>query len=175
MHTFQADLQQDKNIIRELFWEYLQWANKKLNQEFDINFDIASAIDADMQDLDKFMPPNGCLLLCYVEGFPAGIACLKYLSPGIGEVKRMYIRPSYRRMGLGRALLDQLLKVAIQYGYERIRLDSVRFMKQAHHLYRTVGFSEIEAYEGSEVPKEFQKHWIFMEVKLQRKLKGNLY
>ena len=119
-----------------------------------------------MQNLDKFMPPDGSLLVSYVEGQPAGIACLKYLSPGIGEIKRMYVRPSYRGMGIGRALLNRLLQAAVQYGYERIRLDSVRFMKEAHHLYRSSGFNEIEAYEGSEIPKEFQEHWIFMEIEL---------
>jgi hypothetical protein len=55
------------------------------------------------------------------------------------------------------------LEQAHQIGYERIRLDSARFMVEAHQLYRTSGFREIEAYEGSEIPKEFQNHWIFME------------
>lgn len=116
-----------------------------------------------MNTLDKFMPPKGCLLLGYVENQPAGIACLKALTDSIAEVKRMYVRPQARNRGLGRALLNQLLKEAHQVGYERVRLDSARFMKEAHQLYRTSGFREIEAYEGSEIPHEFQDHWIFME------------
>jgi hypothetical protein len=59
------------------------------------------------------------------------------------------------------------LTEATQIGYERIRVDSARFMKEAHHLYRMMGFNEIEAYEGSEIPKEYQKHWIFMEMELR--------
>jgi N-acetylglutamate synthase-like GNAT family acetyltransferase len=101
------------------------------------------------------MPPKGRLLLCYAEEHLTGIACLKYLAPGIGEIKRMYVRPGNRKRGQGRALLNQLVTEATQIGYERIRLDSARFMKEAHHLYQTTGFSEIEAYEGSEIPKEF--------------------
>ena len=170
MKIISADKEEHTHHIRELFWEYLQWANEKLNQEFDINFDIDSTIETDMQNLEKFMPPNGCILLGYVEGFPAGIACLKYLLPRIGEIKRMYVRPLYRGKGLGRVLLNRLLRVAAQYGYERIRLDSARYMKEAHHLYRSTGFNKIEAYDGSEIPKEFQKHWIFMEMVL---LPGN--
>jgi GNAT superfamily N-acetyltransferase len=92
-----------------------------------------------------------------------GIACLKALMKGTGEVKRMYVRPQARKRGLGRTLLNELLEQAHQIGYERIRLDSARFMAEAHQLYRTSGFREIEAYEGSEIPKEFQNHWIFME------------
>jgi hypothetical protein len=42
-------------------------------------------------------------------------------------------------------------------------------MNEAHQLYRSIGFREIEAYEGSEIPKEFQKNWIFMERELPLK------
>jgi GNAT superfamily N-acetyltransferase len=161
-----ANKEEHSQPIRELFWEYLQWGNVKLNEEFGFHFDIAAMIETDMNTLDKFMPPNGRLLLGYVEDQPMGIACLKALTDSIGEVKRMYVRPGARNRGLGRALLNQLLEEARQIGYERIRLDSARFMKEAHQLYRTNGFREIEAYEGSEIPKEFQDHWIFMEQKL---------
>jgi len=155
--------------IHELFWEYLQWANPKVNDEFGVNFEIETMLEADMRHLDKFMPAKGRLLLCYAEERLAGIACLKYLAPSIGEIKRMYVRPGNRNRGLGRALINQLLEEATQIGYERVRLDSAQFMKEAHHLYLTTGFNEIEAYEGSEIPKEFQEHWIFMEMDLQGK------
>jgi N-acetylglutamate synthase-like GNAT family acetyltransferase len=85
------------------------------------------------------------------------------LAPDIGEIKRMYVRPCNRKQGLGRALLNRLLEEAGRIGYERVRLDSAPFMTEAHNLYRTTGFTEIDAYEGTEVPKELQVHWIFME------------
>jgi len=95
-----------------------------------------------------------------------GIACLKPLTITSGEVKRMYVRPQARKRGLGRALLDKLLEEACLIGYTMVRLDSAMFMQEAHQLYRNMGFHEIEAYEGSEIPKEFQKNWIFMEREL---------
>ena len=152
--------------IRELFWEYLQWANAKVEENFHVSFDIAAMLEEDMNTLDKFMPPKGRLLLGYVEDKSMGIACLKALTDRIGEVKRMYVRPEARNRGIGRALLQQLMEEARQLGYERVRLDSARFMTEAHQLYRTNGFREIQAYEGSEIPKEFQSHWIFMEREL---------
>lgn len=158
-----ATKEQHAQPIRELFWEYLQWANAKVEENFGVSFDIASMLEEDMNTLGKFMPPTGRLLLAYLEDQPMGIACLKALTGRLGEVKRMYVRPEGRNQGLGRALLDQLLEEACQIGYERVRLDSARFMTEAHQLYRTSGFREIEAYEGSEIPKEFQKNWIFME------------
>ena len=161
-----ANQDQHTQPIRALFWEYLQWANAKVEENFGVSFDIASMLEEDMNTLEKFMPPKGRLLLGYVEGLPMGIACLKTLTDQMGEVKRMYVRPQARNRGLGRALLDQLLEEARQIGCERIRLDSARFMTEAHRLYRARGFQEIEAYEGSEIPKEFQENWIFMERKL---------
>jgi ribosomal protein S18 acetylase RimI-like enzyme len=161
-----ADQDQHAQPIRELFWEYLQWANSKVEENFGVSFDIAVMLEDDMNTLGKFMPPMGRLLLGLVEDQPMGIACLKALTEGTGEIKRMYVRPQARKIGLGRALLRQLLEESRQIGYERVRLDSARFMAEAHQLYRTSGFREIEAYEGSEIPKEFQSHWIFMEREL---------
>ena len=74
--------------------------------------------------------------------------------------------PRKSKAGLGRALIHRLIQDAQQIGYQRIRLDSARFMKEAHHLYQSIGFNEVEAYEGSEIPIEFQHNWIFMEKQL---------
>lgn len=167
-----ATKEQHAQSIRELFWEYLQWANAKVVENFGVSFDIATMLEEDMKTLDKFMPPKGCLLLAFVEDQPMGIACLKALTNSIGEVKRMYVRPQARNRGLGHALLNQLLEEARTIGYERVRLDSARFMTQAHQLYRRSGFREIEAYEGSEIPKAFQQNWIFMEIELPPKMIG---
>lgn len=166
IHIIVANQDQHTQSVRELFWEYLQWANAKVQVNFGVSFDIAAMLEDDMNTLDKFMPPKGRLLLGYVEDEPMGIACLKALTNSVAEVKRMYVRPHARKRGLGRALLNQLLEEARQIGYERVRLDSARFMTEAHQLYRTKGFREIQAYEGSEIPKEFQKNWIFMEINL---------
>ena len=162
-----ADRERHAPEIRELFWEYLQWANARVNEEFKVNFDIASMLEADMKDLGKFMPPSGRLLLGYVGKDLAGIACLKLLMPSIGEIKRMYVRTDHRRAGLGRTLLTRLLQEAQQVGYQVVRLDSARFMQAAHHLYRATGFREIAPYPGSEIPLDFQAHWVFMEMALQ--------
>jgi GNAT superfamily N-acetyltransferase len=158
-----ANKEEHAQILRELFQEYLVWGNTKLFEEFRVLFDTPELVESSMQHLDWFMPPKRRLLLGYVEGQPMGIASLKPLTDSIGEVKRMYVRPAARTRGLGRALLNQLLEEARQIGYERVRLDNARFMTQAHHLYRSSGFQEIEAYEGSEIPNDFHTHWIFME------------
>lgn len=105
-----ANRDQHAQPIRELFWEYLQWANAKVEENFGVSFDIASMLEEDMSTLGKFMPPKGLLLLGYAEEQTMGIACLKALTESTGEVKRMYVRPEARKRGLGRALLHELLE-----------------------------------------------------------------
>jgi GNAT superfamily N-acetyltransferase len=161
--VFTADPTLHTPQIRDIFWEYLQWGYQEILATYQIRFDIQSALVKNSQDLQPFLPPGGRLLLCLPEERPAGVACLKSLSPKIGEIKRMYVRPEYRGLGLGSALMEKLLEEADQIGYEHLRLDSARFMTAAHNLYRSFGFREIEPYAGSEVPLEFQKHWIFMQ------------
>ena len=153
--------------IRELFHEYLAWGGARIGEEFNLTFDIPAMIEGDMRTLEKYLPPRGRLLLGYADGQVAGIACLKELAPTIGEVKRMYVRPAARGRGLGRALLDRLLAEARTIGYERVRLDSARFMAEAHRLYRAAGFREIEPYAGSQI-LEFRQHWVFMEISLTK-------
>jgi GNAT superfamily N-acetyltransferase len=99
-------------------------------------------------------------------GEVVGLACTKRIREDIGEIKRMYVRPEFRRRGIGRALLEVLIAEAREIRYPRMRLDSARFMAEAHSLYRSVGFQEIEPYPESEIPEEFRQYWIFMELRL---------
>jgi GNAT superfamily N-acetyltransferase len=159
----QARAYVDAPRIRELFAEYLYWANARLNEEYGIDFDIAAMIEQDMAELDKYMPPGGRLLLAQWEGQVAGLACMRQLEAEIGEVKRMYVRPAMRRRGVGRALFGGLLDEARASGYRRVRLDSARYVVEAHALYRSCGFREIAPYAESEIPAEYQAYWVYME------------
>ncbi len=89
-------------------------------------------------------------------------------SPDTAEIKRMYVQPSHRGAGVGRALLDELITAAGRTGYERVRLDSPDFMTAAHGLYRASGFVDIGPYPESEIPDAYKSHWVFMERTLRR-------
>lgn len=163
LRIYQCESEEDKRIVRELFWEYLQWANQEVNKHFGVNFDIKTMLDEDMEMLDKFLPPDGRLLLAKQDEGAAGLACMKKLKENTAEIKRMYVRSAYRGKGIGKALIERLFVEAGETGYTRIWLDSARFMKAAHALYRSSGFQEIEPYPESEIPADFQPNWIFME------------
>lgn len=162
----QAQTEKDLQVVKELFWEYLTWANDMNDQEFGLRLDIAKMLEEDMADLGKFMPPDGRLLLAQSNNFPTGCVCLKKLGPSIGEVKRLYVRPAFRGKGIGKMLVGKLIEESKQIGYAFVRLDSTRYMVNAHALYRSFGFQEREPYPESEIPEEYHAHWVFMELPL---------
>lgn len=166
LRIYQVETAEDKTHVRELWWEYLQWANSRVNEEFGVDFDIQSMLEQNMLELDKYSPPSGRLLLAEYDNQIAGIAHMRKIREDIGEIKRMYVRPAFRRRGIGRALAEALITEAREIGYPRVWLDSARFMKAAHTLYRSIGFREIEPYPESEIPAEYHSHWIFLEMPL---------
>jgi GNAT superfamily N-acetyltransferase len=166
MTTIRDATSGDTEDVRALFWEYLQWANRRVNEEFGVNFDIDSMLDRDMAHLEIFSQPDGQIVLAIEGAQVAGIGGLKRLLHSTAEIKRMYVRPAFRGQGLGRELLAELIAEAKRIGYQRIRLDSAGFMVEAHSLYRSAGFREIDPYPESEIPPDFQRHWVFMEKEL---------
>jgi ribosomal protein S18 acetylase RimI-like enzyme len=162
----QAQPAEDVQVVQELFWEYLTWANDMNERKFGLRLDIAKMLEEDMANLGKFMPPHGRLLLAQSNGFTAGCVCLKKLNSSIGEVKRLYVKPAFRGRRIGKMLVGKLLEESREIGYRIIRLDSTRYMVNAHDVYRSFGFQEIAPYPESEIPKEYHAHWIFMELSL---------
>jgi ribosomal protein S18 acetylase RimI-like enzyme len=83
------------------------------------------------------------------SGEIVGTAGVRSLEPGVGEIKRMWIRPACQGLGLGRWLMTRCLDEARARNFQVLRLDSERSMKAALHLYRSVGFKEIADYNGN--------------------------
>src|SRR5262249_13056128 len=93
---------------------------------------------------------SGVLLVVEdAAGQIVGTVGLRPLEPGIGEIKRMWVRPTCQGAGLGRRLMDQWLQRARARGFRLVRLDTERTMHAALHLYRTSGFREIPDYNGN--------------------------
>ena len=167
LKTIPVETGEHKQHVRELFWEYLQWTNLMAMREFDVSFDINIALDRDLAELHQFSPPKGRLLLGEWEGKIVGCAYMRKIGEDIAEIKRMYVRPEYRRRGIGRSLLEAIINESRQSGYSKIKLDSAPFAKEAQVLYRSLGFRHIEPYAESEAPRQYCSYWTFMEMALR--------
>jgi ribosomal protein S18 acetylase RimI-like enzyme len=107
--------------------------------------------DAELAALPgEYAPPGGVLLLALVDGQLAGCGALRGLPdadyPNACEMKRLYVRPAFRRFGLGRLLAEALMDQATQAGYSSLLLDTLDDMEAARGLYVSLGFEEIPPY-----------------------------
>jgi ribosomal protein S18 acetylase RimI-like enzyme len=103
--------------------------------------------------LGRYAPPEGELLLVRDrDGKPLGCVALRQLTEdGCCEIKRLYVVPEGRGLGVGRALVDAVLAAAVRIGYREARLDTLPDMARAIALYRQAGFEPIEAYYDTPV------------------------
>ena len=98
----------------------------------------------------RFGPPAGCLLLAKYKGNPAGCVGLMDLGDGVCEMRRLFVRPEYRGLGIGKALANAIIERGRNIGYTSMCLNTNKRMPEAEKLYRSLGFKEIAPHE--EVP-----------------------
>ncbi|MDE2419244.1 MAG: GNAT family N-acetyltransferase [Burkholderiales bacterium] len=100
--------------------------------------------------------PRGTLLLANMNGEPAGCCALRPLDsvdyPNACEMKRLFVRPACRGLGLGRRLTESILEAAALLGYDHILLDTLDDMESARALYAELGFEEIPPYYYNPIP-----------------------
>lgn len=104
---------------------------------------------------DELDPPGGCVLVARLFGEPIGCGMMRTLAPGIVEIKRMWVSPEVRGLGVGRRLLAELESVAIVRKVRTIRLDTNGTLAEALSLYRASGYSEIPRYNDN----PYAQHW----------------
>jgi len=124
----------------------------ELKARFDAGFDPALSVSATP---DELTPPAGVLLLARLEGRAVGCGALKAGPRGVGEIKRMWVDPSARGLGIAQRLLDAIEQQAVALGLRTLRLDTNRSLVEARALYLRNGYREIPAYNNN----PYAHHW----------------
>lgn len=106
-------------------------------------------LETDLVPPVDLVAPGGALLLVTYAGVSVACGGVRTIEAGIGEVRHMWVRPEFRRIGLGRRLLGDIERVAGELGLHELRLGTHRSLREAIALYRSLGYLETEAYSGT--------------------------
>lgn len=138
-----AETLEDIEAVRGLFRDYAE------SMGFELCF---AGFDKEVEGLPgPYAPPGGELLLCRVGGEPAGCVATCRFTPGVAELKRLYVRPDFRQMKIGRNLAWLAMGMAGEVGYGSIRLETVPDrMETADGMYRKLGFEQVACAEGTD-------------------------
>ncbi|MEU0794369.1 MarR family winged helix-turn-helix transcriptional regulator [Amycolatopsis sp. NPDC005961] len=124
----------------------------ELGRRFDDGFDPGLSISAADEEMT---PPTGVLLVATLHGEPVGCGALKVHSEAPAEIKRMWVAPAARGLGLGRRLLAELETHAAELGVRALRLETNRSLGEAIGLYRAAGYREVAPFND----EHYADHW----------------
>lgn len=124
----------------------------ELDVRFDAGFDPALSR---FGDVAEYAEPAGLLMLARLRGEAIACGGLKFTSPEATEIKRMWVSPAARGLGVGRRLLTALEDEARRRGAERVRLDTNHNLSEAITLYRASGYTEVPAFND----ERYADHW----------------
>jgi DNA-binding MarR family transcriptional regulator/GNAT superfamily N-acetyltransferase len=124
----------------------------ELGRRFDDGFDPAASTSADDAELT---PPAGLFLLATLHDDPVGCGALKFHDDGSVEIKRMWVSPAARGLGLGRRILAELERHARDRRARVLRLETNRALTEAIGMYRSAGYREVEAFND----ESYAHHW----------------
>jgi DNA-binding MarR family transcriptional regulator/N-acetylglutamate synthase-like GNAT family acetyltransferase len=124
----------------------------ELDSRFDDGFDPRLSLPAERKELT---PPAGVLLIARRRGQPVGCGALKFHERAPAELKRMWIAPAARGVGLGARLLRELEEHARAAGVRVVRLETNRALREAIALYRRSGYTEVQRFND----EPYAHHW----------------
>lgn len=129
----------------------LQRYYQELNHRFEEGFKVAYSLDPAK---DELTPPRGYFIMASLRGTPVGCGGLK-CHADYGEIKRLWVDPDARGLGIGRRLLEQLEQQARHHQLSIVRLDTHKSLNEAQALYKKYGYSEVTPYND----ERYAHHW----------------
>lgn len=128
----------------------------ELARRFENGFDVSLSRDPEADDMIR---PRGAFLVAMSDGLPIGCVGLKGTGSEIAEIKRLWVAPSARRVGVGRRLMEAAENAARHLSIKTLRLDTNRALPEALQLYRSTGWGKIDRFNDDPYPDFFfEKH-----------------
>jgi DNA-binding MarR family transcriptional regulator/N-acetylglutamate synthase-like GNAT family acetyltransferase len=124
----------------------------ELDTRFDTGFDASQSISADADELTE---PAGLLLVARLRGEPVGCGALKFHGAKPAEIKRMWVAPTARGLGVGRRILGELEERARRRRVRVVHLETNKSLREAMSLYRSSGYIEVERFND----EPYAHHW----------------
>lgn len=153
---FEIVLAQDARLVEQARLLFAEYANKL---GIDLSF---QSFEEELTNLPAdYIPPEGCLLLAMIGEDATGCVAVRKLEDDACEMKRLYVKPQFRNLQIGRALAEAAVEEAKRLGYKRMRLDTLPSMAEAQKLYTSLGFKKIAAYRFNPVAGT-----VYMELRL---------
>lgn len=154
MYLFQVDGHgADLDAVRTLFREYAGFVNGSLRLD-DFEGELAR-LPGD------YGPPDGRLLMVVEKGDSVGCVAVRRIGTATCEMRRHYVRTTFRGLGIARALAQGAVAAARRMGYRRMQLETLPMMWGARSLYRSMGFHEITPHYKNPLPGA-----VYMELRL---------
>lgn len=129
--------------------EYVAELNRRSERGFDPSVG-ATALPHEVR------PPAGAFFVAYRDGEPIGCGAVKHHADAPAEIKRMWIAPAARGLGLGRRLLEHLEACALAAGARVAHIETSGVLPEALNLYRSAGWVEVPAFND----EPFADHWL---------------
>lgn len=165
-----AAAEPDRGEMDAILRDYYALALGRLRADGGPDFSIDAAIEDFWAHLDAVLPPHGRLVLARRRGGRlVGCGTLATVAPGIGELKRLFVRPEARGTGLGRALVAARISAARDMGLSALLADTLRRNVEMQGLYAALGFRRLEGCEYSGTVQGFPElapHLLFYRLDL---------
>ena len=143
---------QDVAAVERLLRDYLLWMRRRYRDHLDMidaYFDEPEW-ESELAGLPgHYGAPFGAIVLALVDGMPAGCVMLRGIGENVSEMKRLFVRPAFRNLGLAKRMIERVMQLSCKRGYAHMRFETGALQTEAEQLYRTMGFRRIPPYGAS--------------------------
>jgi GNAT superfamily N-acetyltransferase len=140
---------EDVAAVAQLLRDYLLWMRRRYRDQLamiDAYFDPLEW-ESELRDLiGHYGAPHGGIVLSLVDGVPAGCVMMRGISESDSEMKRLFVRPAFRNLGLAKRMIAFVMQLSCVRGYRHMRLETGALLTEATALYQSLGFTRTPPY-----------------------------